>query len=738
VLVLVDGARPERLGDLVRSLLPAHPDLEVLTKAPRLARAAKGALVVLVPDAAHADWLNSERPVFSNRELRMILFSDTATTVALSQRAPDFFSWISHRVECPSGPPSFAVHRLRAALLARSRGVAWLGGDLEATFREALPGRPLAQAAASLPYEEMVAAAKPDGKGWVAWSDVDGPFRLRRVRWAAMEAGRRARTILVGPTVEAPGFAPVRGEPLQVQEALTRLEEAGAKHPGRLAALLDLDPDAVDVAVALLRAGEDDAAIERAALDAEDVGAAVARMARARGIEETAREMPVDKVEALLGKARRGEAQWVDVARASLEDMGDPRASVVWATRGLAAEPGVTEAIYIAGSSLLQAGAVREADKLLQEAATKYAAVASESDRDRLDHAGTLTNLASIVNTDGRHQEACALAQRAIDIASQVDGGYNIEHADALSHFSVSLLALDREDEARDRLNRAIELFRRVSGEGSPMYVEAHRLMVLANDRPTAHRESIEALRELAQLAQKSLGIEHPAYALALAAEGMILFAARQDDEAGQVLRSALSLAEKVLGDCNVFLVDVLSTLGTVARRRGRYAEAENYYKRESVLAEQIWGPKHARYGTALLNLSSAQYRGGKLHAALARGQRALTVLETAPGAPTSMIATALYGISATLFGLRDLDRALGYAERAVDTARRSPSSQGSSQLLMALKLLSVLEDLQNDPNAPSHAREALALFREHIGDDDPSLKSELPILERIAQGSEP
>jgi tetratricopeptide (TPR) repeat protein len=732
VLVIVDDARPERLGDLVRSLLPDHPDLEVHAKAPRLARAAKGALVILVPDPAHADWLNQERPVFSNRELRVILFSDTATTALLSRCAPDFFSWISHRVECPAGPPRFAIHRLRAALLARSRGVAWLRGDLEATFREALPGRPLVRVTASLPYEEMVAAAKPGGKGWVAWSDVDGPFRLRRVRWAATEAGRRARMVLVDPSVEAPGFALVRGEPLPVQVALTRLEEAGAKHAGRLAALLDLEPDAVDVAVALLRAGEDEAAIERAAMNAEDPGAAVARMARARGIDVGGAPsvMSGDKVEALLGKARRGEARWVDVARAAAEDMGDPRAGVVWARRGLAAEPGATEAIEMAGENLLQAGALREAGKLLQEAAARYGGATSESDG--LDHADALTCLASIAGYDGRHEEAHALTERAVDLASRVGDGDNLQHAGALSVLGASLLALGQKAEARDRLERAIEISRRVSGEGTPTHVESCRLMALATDHPNGHGETIEALRELAQLALKSLGVEHPAYAWVLAAEGMMLSAAQQDDEAGQVLRSGLSILEKVLGDSHALLVDVLAALGADALGRGRYAEAESYFKRQSTVAEQTWGPKHIRYGAALLNISGVQLRGGKTRAALTRGLRALEVLEVAPGAPVATIATALYGVSAALFRLGDLDRAMDYAKRAVDVARGVPKSEHSPVLQAALEALSIQEARRGDPEAAAHAREALALLREYPG-DNPALMSWLPILERIA-----
>jgi hypothetical protein len=90
------------------------------------------------------------------------------------------------------------------------------------------------RASAALPYEQMVQAAKPSGKSWVAWSEIDGPFRLRRVRWATAEARTRGRTVMIEPTVDTPGFLRVDGRLLDIKIACEELEHAGAKHAGRL------------------------------------------------------------------------------------------------------------------------------------------------------------------------------------------------------------------------------------------------------------------------------------------------------------------------------------------------------------------------------------------------------------------------------------------------------------------------------------------------------------------------
>ena len=133
----------------------------------------------------------------------------------------------------------------------------------------------------------------------------------------------------------------------------------------------------MEAAGALLRAGADEATVEEAARAAEDPGVAVGKMAEARGIElaggalrarVSGASMPPEDavVEGLL----REKAPWVKVARASL-DAGDPRASVVWARRGLAEAPGEAEALYVMGAALARNGEYAEAEGRLREAVAK-------------------------------------------------------------------------------------------------------------------------------------------------------------------------------------------------------------------------------------------------------------------------------------------------------------------------------------------------------------------------------
>ena len=89
------------MRELTGVLLPEHPELKVYLDPRPLAELPEGTTLLLVPSAEHAAWLNLNRPVFAARALRVVVCCDAETSRVLARRAPDFFDWVSHWVECP-------------------------------------------------------------------------------------------------------------------------------------------------------------------------------------------------------------------------------------------------------------------------------------------------------------------------------------------------------------------------------------------------------------------------------------------------------------------------------------------------------------------------------------------------------------------------------------------------------------------------------------------------------------
>jgi hypothetical protein len=279
IVLLVDRANDAQLGPLVRGLCVEHPDLWVVTEASRLEDAPPKSVIVLATSPEDATWLNFNRPIIAERALRLVLWSKPEVTAVLARRAPDFYDWIERYLECPAGSPPFAVAGLRAALRARAWAVAFRGRGLDEVFATALPRRKLIRANAELADEALVATAKGAGPAWLAWSNVIEDEGARRVRRLVTEAGRRGRNILIDPRVDVEGAWPISDAVEDLVVAVRALESAGVPSAGRLAALLDLEPEAIALAVSRLRSGVAASEIERAAFSAADPGAAVGRLA---------------------------------------------------------------------------------------------------------------------------------------------------------------------------------------------------------------------------------------------------------------------------------------------------------------------------------------------------------------------------------------------------------------------------------------------------------------------------
>ena len=285
VLILVDDAVPERLGGLVRALLADHPDLEVLARPSGLVDLPDGAVVVLVPEAEDAGWLNINRPVFARKSLKVVLFCRREVTEVLAREAPDFYDWIAQRHECPPGVAEHAVFGIRQALRCRAPGILFAYGDevrfdrrmriehFERVFREALPGRTIRWIDATKSYATIVTEIRNAGRAWVA-CDTQGPAEVERFRWALAEVRRKTRAILLAPYFYEDRFWNISAHVWTRLEGVTKLlTNAGARHPGRLAAVSGLESSAITYLIELLRRGYPEEELLAAMLRSADPGA---------------------------------------------------------------------------------------------------------------------------------------------------------------------------------------------------------------------------------------------------------------------------------------------------------------------------------------------------------------------------------------------------------------------------------------------------------------------------------
>ncbi|WP_437953262.1 tetratricopeptide repeat protein [Sorangium sp. So ce296] len=683
VLVLVDGARPERLGSLVRALAAEEPELLVHADATQLARAPKGAAVVLVPDAAQAGWLNLERPILAERALRVILFSDAATSAALARRAPDFFHWISHRLECPRGPWPPAVWAIRAAD-ERGWGMFWEEGDLDEAFAAALPSSTRVRVSAAAPYAALVEAIRAAGDAWIEACEVDSFFELRRLCWALVEAGRRAPLVTervvargraVAPGTGGIGLLEVDSRRMPLAQAIQELEAAGAESAGRLAALLDLERDAVATTFRLLKAGLPQARLDDVARAAGDPVKRLWPLCSAHGVSPAGgpgtfllrtniaprRDLHFPCEELV------SERRWIDAARGAIAS-GDPLVAVHWAQRALAEDRGSVDAARMLGVALGEGGQLGRAREILRGTVAQYQPAEK---REIEEHGALMDELAGVIQSmalsGARPQLEDALT--ILDEREPLAGDANM-----LRWLAQMRVAAGDLTGAREHLEQASSLLVSMHGtEEHPRVAASLRdlaRVLFAQGEAARARELLErALR----IETKAHGHWHPRIAASLRDLARVLLAQSDSQGARELLERALDIQLRVYGtEEHPGIADSLHLLARVLFAQGDLSNAHQLLERELRIRTNVEGADTPKdISASLASLSMVLLSQGNLAGAREALERAVPLLERVHGTAEHPEVAAMEGnLGSVLLALGETERGIALHRRAYETLR--------------------------------------------------------------------
>ncbi|HLL54519.1 MAG TPA: tetratricopeptide repeat protein, partial [Myxococcaceae bacterium] len=711
-MILVDHARPDRLGDLVRALLPEYPGLEVHTDVRRAASAPAGSTLVLVPTVEDAEWLNLNRPLFAHQQLRVILFCETEVSVALARQAVDFFDWISHREECPSGPPRYGVLGLRCAVAARAPGVVWTGGDLDASFAAARPRARLRRLSAALPYPEMVEKVREARRDWIAWTDVSSELRLWRVRWALIEAGRRGRTVLVEPVAPSPGWWTAHARVAGFREGVGKIEAHGARNPGRLAALVDFEPEAVDLAENLLPVGE--AALEAELMTAVDPGARLAQLAQQRGL--------LPALSPVKGHPPPFMLRGLGLERRKIEPDPALANEIRW---------NLKQGKYARG----------EAEVLLH---WMLSIGANKLESNPKDYVETLEALTRALDREGRHSESEALLRRALALQVGEQKVRSFLYARTLGLLARTLAKQGRYLQAEAHLRESLSLWEQARGEYDGMY----RLLlyeisnVLTEKGKYTEAESL--MRQVLALEEQHRGTGHSSYGHSLRRLAIVLHRQGKYIEAEPLLRKALTVLEQAEGADSPYYDDWLYELAIVLSSRGKYPEAESLLRQSLASRARTLGTSDPGYGDSLHALADVLLEQGRYAEAESLLHQALAVTAESLGTSHPKYEASLYSLAAALMYQGKYAAAEVLFRHVLAAAERTLGTQHPSYTATLNALATVLSNLGQYDEAEELWRQTLALEEKALGSDHPALLptlSELGILlarqQRLAEGEQ-
>ncbi len=592
MLTLVDNAVPARLREVYLRLRARDPATDVIVDVRRLVELPPGATVIVALDPAIDDddleWLNFNRPIVADQRHNVVLWCEDGAAARLVRHAPDFFDWISARVDCPPAPAAHAVAGVKAAIRERADGIAWDGPGLEETLAAVRPGRAIRRVAVAS-YQSMIDALTSRERGWLFLEGIDNDFLLRRLGWAMAEAGRRTIVFRCSFATTAPGWRVVHARHVSITEAVQTLATAGG--PGWLAALTGLDPEVcVYVRTALAKG------VTAAQLGEQLANARAPRdllaSDQASGAPAMAHQMPArDPVTEKLRACPEDPESWVEIA-AIADDAGDLEVSIRWLTAAVRWLPEEADPARIArvrtayGIGLSNAGEVARA-RIELERALEAARLAA----DVFAIARATAGLATVLQEQSELARARSYVEAMLP-PTNTTLGESIESAALLETLADVLKAQGHLDEAQRRLEQAIAIKSRVLGTmDHPAIAVSQRAL----GRVLAARGDLVGARSLLERAlstqERLLGLEHPQVTASLRALAMV-HKAHDDEPGAQALFERAQRIERVLSGSAIHLriAEVIGQLALVSFGAGDLEKAQERLERSLALQHQVLG----------------------------------------------------------------------------------------------------------------------------------------------------
>ena len=192
-------------------------------------------------------------------------------------------------------------------------------------------------------------------------------------------------------------------------------------------------------------------------------------------------------------------------------------------------------------------------------------------------------------------------------------------HADLLVHQA-------RYDQAREQLERSLELKRAAAGEQSPIVADSLHRQARVAFAQGQYADAREDWERALEIRSATLGEEHPAVAAAHVGIGVTFSREERYDEAVDRYERAIVIQERAFGSDHLTTARYLNNLGIVLRKQGKFEPARETQERALSLYEKFLGPEHPKVADSLANLANVYEDLDDLESARTSQERALRI----------------------------------------------------------------------------------------------------------------
>jgi tetratricopeptide (TPR) repeat protein len=290
------------------------------------------------------------------------------------------------------------------------------------------------------------------------------------------------------------------------------------------------------------------------------------------------------------------------------------------------------------------------------------------------------------LHQEGRHDDACSVADRAVRLAQANFGDDHPATAHVMNELAVMLIDAGRFTGVEEMLRKVSAIHSRVYGPVSPdVAVVIHNLAVLSErmgDLSEAEDRYVRAIEMYAQLAEPDPGMAQSFNNLAGIAD------LRGDYPTAERLhRRALEVREALFGYAHVTTAESIANLASILLKRGDLPTSERLYRRALAIREHALGPTHVATASSMNGLALAMLQRDDVDGAEPMAVGALAIRERMfgnqhPSTASSLetVATVCQRRGEPVAARKLLDRAL-----AIRMEKNGPNHPKTADTLMML-----------------------------------------------------
>ena len=198
-----------------------------------------------------------------------------------------------------------------------------------------------------------------------------------------------------------------------------------------------------------------------------------------------------------------------------------------------------------------------------------------------------LDSRASLYQAMGNRAGAESDYKTALELRKKIFGPDHVLVAATLRNYGRFVYARNAE-EGEKLLREAVEIYANASNR--PPFEYANTLLALSEaERKRGDLvEARETIQKALDVAAQGLGTNHPVYASALRNLGLVQQASHEYAEAEQGLRQAIAIVSEIQGDDHPDLAPYLKDLAGLYETQGKYAEAAPLYRRSFEIDDRV------------------------------------------------------------------------------------------------------------------------------------------------------